>query len=206
MLTSRHAATTLTQLRAYWESLRAGGAPPMRSAVDPRGIAGTLEHAFVIERVAPGMARFRVAGMHLCDLMGMEVRGMPLSSLFEPEDRNTLSTALEQVFSGPAVFEARLSSPRGLGRPALEAHMLVLPLRDWRGQPGVAMGALVATGEIGRAPRRFGIDHRFVARLLVAPRAIDTHPALAEAAAAFAPPPAHRPEAGRPHLRLVKSD
>lgn len=211
----RNAATALTQLRAYWEALRDGGPPPMRSAVDPRGIAGALEHAFVVERVAPGVARFRVAGMHLCDLMGMEVRGMPLSALLEPEDRAVLSAGLEQVFSAPAVFEARLESPRSMGRPALEAQVLILPLRDWRGQPNVAMGGIVASGEIGRAPRRFSIAHRIVARCLVAERhpaalAARHHPALAEAAAAFTParpaPVPDRPVAGRPHLRLVKSD
>lgn len=203
---TRPARNPLSELRAYWEALRDGGAPPMRSAVDPRGIAGALEHAFVVERVASGMARFRVAGMHLCDLMGMEVRGMPLSSLFEPEDRATLSAGLDQVFAAPSIFEARLEAPRGLGRPALEAHLLILPLRDWRGQPGVAMGGLLATGEIGRAPRRFTIAHRLVARVLVARPNVESHPALAEAAAAFIPAPPDRPAKGRPHLRLVKSD
>lgn len=202
----RHAQNPLTELRAYWEALRDGGAPPMRAAVDPRGIAGALEHAFVVERMAPGIARFRVAGMHLCDLMGMEVRGMPLSSLLEPEDRAVLSAGLEQVFSGPSVFEARLESPRSMGRPALEAQLLILPLRDWQGNPGVAMGGLVATGEIGRAPRRFTIAHRIVARVLVAQPRVEDHPALAEAAATFTPAPMDRPARGRPHLRLVKSD
>lgn len=196
----------LTQLRSYWESLRDGGPPPLRSSVDPRGIAGALERAFVIERVAPGVARFRVAGMHLCDLLGMEVRGMPLSALIEPAARPALADALERVYAAPAVLEAELEAERGLGRPALTARLIVLPLRDWRGLPGVAMGGLSATGDIGRAPRRFAIRHHIVARLPASLSPAERHPALAEAAADFTPAPPDRPARGRPHLRLVKSD
>ena len=68
-------------------------AVPMRSDVDPRGIERSLEHAFILERIAPQMARFRLAGMHLTDLMGMEVRGMPTTALFAPAARAALPTS-----------------------------------------------------------------------------------------------------------------
>ena len=56
---------------------------PRRAEIDPRGIENALEYAFILERIAPGMARIRLAGIHLSDLMGMEVRGMPLTSFID---------------------------------------------------------------------------------------------------------------------------
>ncbi len=60
----------LSQVEAYWEGLRQGRDVPMRSDIDPRGIEDALEYAFILERIAPGLARLRVAGSHLSDVMG----------------------------------------------------------------------------------------------------------------------------------------
>ena len=68
----------LADLRSYWDSLRKGRAVPDRADVEPKGIRRALDYAFILERIAPGAARFRLAGRHLVDLMGMEVRGMPV--------------------------------------------------------------------------------------------------------------------------------
>ena len=84
----------LREVEAYWSGLRDGRAMPARADVDPRGIQSALEYAFILERIAPGVARFRVAGMHLNDLMGMEVRGMPLTAMFVPEGRKEISAAV----------------------------------------------------------------------------------------------------------------
>ncbi|MEL6992372.1 MAG: PAS domain-containing protein, partial [Pseudomonadota bacterium] len=50
------------KLLAYWNALRVNLDVPRRCDVDPRGIAGILSRTFILERVAPGLARFRVAG------------------------------------------------------------------------------------------------------------------------------------------------
>ena len=147
----------LTALETYWQGLRGPRLVPARSEVDPRAIQDTLEYAFILERIAPGHARFRLAGMHLNDLMGMEVRGMPLTAFFAPDARPRVSQALEQVFDAPAIARLSLSGPRGLGRPALEARLLLMPLRSDLGEVSRALGALVSVGSIGRAPRRFGV-------------------------------------------------
>ena len=60
----------LAQVRAYWQGLRQGTALPTRDKIDPRGIAEALESTFLLERIAPGVARFRIAGLHLHDLIG----------------------------------------------------------------------------------------------------------------------------------------
>lgn len=203
----------LAQLRAYWHAIGdAPGVPPLRSKIDPRGIADALEQTFLAERVAPGIARFRLAGMHLADIMGMDARGMVLSTLFDPGSRAELATTLETVFVRPAIVEIALEAERGLGRPALEARMLLLPLRSDDGRTNLALGCLATDGALGRSPRRFVTARRTVTPLTPLPvlpevgaRAAEV-PGLAEAAPPFAPAPPSVPPArrSRAHLRLVK--
>lgn len=153
--TMQHSA--ISQLEAYWHGLRSGRVVPNRSDVDPRGIDRALEYAFILERIAPGMARFRLAGMHLNDLMGMEVRGMPITSFFVPDARRQISDALEHVFEEPSIARFKLVAERGIGKPQNEAEMIILPLKSDLGDVSRALGCLVCEGEIGRTPRRFSV-------------------------------------------------
>lgn len=147
----------LGKVEAYWEGLRDGRAMPARAEVDPRGIADVLEFAFVLERVAPGVARIRLAGMHLDDLMAMSVRGMPITAMFLPEARRELQQVIENVLETPAVVRLTLGSDRGFTRPPLDGQMMLLPLRDAHGNVTRILGALETRGKIGRGPRRFMI-------------------------------------------------
>ena len=147
----------LAQLRAYWEGLRVDGGIPTRSQISPRGIESALSCTFLIERVAPGIARFRIAGMDLADFMGMEVRGLPFSSIFCPGARGELSAKLEAVFHESAILSLEMTAERGLARPALSAKMLALPLRNEQGQVALALGCMALKGQAGRTPRRFDI-------------------------------------------------
>lgn len=194
----------IQEVRAYWEALREGDMLPRRDQIDPRGMAGALEQVFLIERIGRGQARIRLAGMHLNDLMGMEVRGMPLSALFEPTARARLSEGLETVFAGPAVLDIWLEGERGVGRPALSGRMIVLPVSGSKAEPGLALGCLDTDGGLGRAPRRFAITG--LVREPIRPEAPAPRPEIAhefaEPAAVFAP----RPPRGKPMLRLVTSN
>jgi hypothetical protein len=147
----------LSQVEAYWEGLRGTRSAPLRSEVDPRGIDRALENAFILERIAPGVARFRLAGMHLNDLMGMEVRGMPITSFFSPDARRTIGDALGHVFEEPAKAEFDLVGADGAGRSKLKGRMILLPLRSDLGDVSRALGCLVSEGASGRAPHRFDI-------------------------------------------------
>ena len=200
----------LDQVRSYWHSLRVGSALPMRDAVDPRGMAEALESTFLIERIAPGIARFRIAGMHLHDLVGLDVRGMPLSTLFEPPARTRLAEGLDTVFSAPAALEMWLEGARGIGRPALEGRMLLLPLSDAQGTVSMALGCLAMAGGMGRAPRRFAITGA-LREGLAPPTAAPSGktpddfapmPTLRKMAQIHPRPATDRPKA---HLRLVYS-
>lgn len=146
----------IRQAEAYWTALRAGGAVPKRSQIDPRGLENLLGRAFILERVAPGVARFRLAGHHLSEVFGLELRGMPLTALFVSESRSRAAAALEHLFDAPAVAEFALHSPMRLGLSRLEARMILLPLRDESGAVSRALGVMVADGvPSGSKPRRF---------------------------------------------------
>ncbi|MEC7765252.1 MAG: PAS domain-containing protein [Pseudomonadota bacterium] len=157
---------SISRVEAYWEALRNGRVMPSRGDVDPRGISDVLEFAFVLEKIAPGVARMRLAGMHLNDLMAMEVRGMPITAMFLPEGRRELQSVLESVLESPAKARLTLDSDSGLTRPKLEAQMVLLPLKDEAGRPTRILGALQAKGKIGRGPRRFNITGQSVEPLL----------------------------------------
>lgn len=144
-------------VEGYWEGLRDGRLMPARGEVDPRGIAPALEFAFILEKLAPGLARIRLAGMHLNEIMAMEVRGMPITALFLPDARREMQGVLEQVFDAPSAVRLTLAGDTGFGRSPLEGQMILLPMRDDAGVPSRILGALQTHGDIGRGPRRFTI-------------------------------------------------
>jgi hypothetical protein len=195
---SGRSLSPLRQAEAYWSALRDGdGAIPLRSRIDPRGLGNILAQAFILEQIAPGLARFRLAGQTLNDLAGMEVRGMPLTALFVPAARPGVSAILTAVFDRPALAELSLTAEPCPGRPAAEARMILLPLRGASGESDRALGVMVADIAGGAPPWRFDIaDSRI-------------RPVNGPQAPAPAPVPgfaeAQTPLGGRaPHLRLVK--
>ena len=147
----------IAQVEAYWDGLRNGRLCPTRQEVDPRGIAGALHEAFILEKIAPGLARIRLAGQHLNDIMDMEVRGMPISVFFQADARKELHRALEALFDMPAQVTLSLSTEPGAFRKPIEAQMVMLPLRDEDGQITRVLGALQVDGTLKRGPHRFSI-------------------------------------------------
>lgn len=151
-------AAAVRQVEGYWEGLRAGRLVPARAELDPRGLEGALNESFLLERIAPGHARIRIAGQRLCDLMGMDMRGMPFSTLFLPAARDDVADALQAVFDEPAKVEFDVESAPGLARPALTGTVLLLPMQNDFGEITRALGCFVSDGALGRTPRRFTIE------------------------------------------------
>lgn len=182
----------LGRVESYWEGLRNGRLMPARAEIDPRGISDALQYAFVLEKLAPGLAKIRLAGMHLNTLMSMEVRGMPVSTMFLPEARRELERALASVLGAPAAVRLSLTGEKGFGRSRLDGQMLLLPVRDDRGAVTRVLGALETRGKVGRAPRRFSI------------RDIETKPLTADPLAAPRPRPGPKTEALSPRAEARK--
>jgi hypothetical protein len=201
---------SLSVIEAYWEALRDGrDQPPARAQVDPRGIENALGEAFIAERIAPGVARFRVAGVTLSDLLGMEVRGMPLTAPVVPELRERFAADLERAFAEPAIVEFAVQSPAGFGRPALQGRLLLLPLCDANGAVNCVLGGLAVEGRIGRSPRRLEPLPLRRRRIGPAAPAAATPEASAEPVAGLGEPRTRfqpATPARHQYLRLVHSD
>ncbi len=189
-----------TQVDRYWQARRGARQAPLRTDIDPRAIAPALPFVLIAERLAPGIARLRIAGSELNDLLGMEARGMPMTVFAEPEARRILSAAIDAVCNEAAVMDMRLTGPASYGRPALSGRLMLWPLASDTGVIDRLLGCLVPLGETGRAPRRFQIS--LPRRVSGPPCAVI--PGMAEPQVTFAAqPPAIR---SRGHLRLIKSD
>lgn len=156
----------VAQAEGYWNGLRGNRLLPARADLDPRGISSILQHAFILEKIAPGIAKVRLSGQRLNDLLGMEMRGMPISSIFLPEARSQIQNALERLFDGPATVHATLISKGGFTRKTLDAQLFLAPMLDDQGRVTRALGALQVGGDIDRAPRRFSFQSLSVKELL----------------------------------------
>ena len=148
----------IRQAEAYWAALRDGFGVPRRSQINPRGLENILEYAFIVERIAPGIARFRLAGHHLSDLAGMEVRGMPMTAFFTPSARGRIGAVLEHMFDAPAVAELTLTSEAKRCHPMVDARMILLPLENDHGEVTRALGVLIADGPLPQNGLRFDLD------------------------------------------------
>jgi len=206
----------LQDLVDYWERLRDGGEVPYRSEIDPRQFEYALEDMFILEDLGNGNVRIRLAGMHLCELMGMELRGMSVRALMRPEHRNAFDGALSQVLRDPAVgcFDLIAFTPTGR---KLRAAMILLPLRNDFGDVARILGCLRVHGDVAEGgPLRFAIEEAQLRQVPVRQNDPETRQALpgfAEPQASFEPePPKLRTIEGgaakpgqrrRNHLRLV---
>ena len=155
---SRATLSPLRQAEAYWAGLRRGGEIPSRAQIDPRGLENILSQTFILERVAPGIARFRLAGQRVNELAGMEVRGMPLTAFFTIEARKTVSAALESVFDNPSIVEMELQTEATRLRGSRTARLILLPLRSDLGDVSRALGVLVAEGSAAKVSQRFSVN------------------------------------------------
>jgi len=185
-------SNAIARVHAYWEGLRRNGGLPQRADIDPRALPGCLANTFLIERVSPGVSRFRLAGAVLSEVMGMDVRGMPFLALIEPAERSRMAERVEQVYQDPSILELVLESD---GNRRLGARIVLLPVESLHGVD-MALGCLQTEGLFGNAPRRFRPVRALTERILderVRP-------------AGFAEPPAsfEGPQR-RPGLRLVYS-
>lgn len=150
--------SALQELEAYWRELGGARRIPVRTQVEPARIDAILPQAFILEHVAPGVARMRVVGQALAAMSDHDLRGAPLSALFDVESRPALQGWLVRVFRGPALVEMPLRQPGGFLRPARTGRMLILPLMGAEGAVTRAIGAVMV--EPGWGERRFGLDPR----------------------------------------------
>lgn len=190
----------LSTLKSYWERLRAGRIAPYRAEIDPRQFESALENMFIIEKIAPETMRIRLAGMKICEMMGMEVRGMEPGFLVDSEDRLRFDRLLNVVMGEPAVVELKLEAPGRVGRH--QATMLLMPLRSDFGDINRVLGCTSSDSEQFAAPLAFSI--RDVSVTPIEPSAAVENrqpmPGFAEEPTEFAGAP------GAPRLRSIEGN
>ncbi|MEM8570592.1 MAG: PAS domain-containing protein [Pseudomonadota bacterium] len=145
----------LSSLKSYWERLRAGRIAPYRAEIDPRQFESALENMFIIEKIGENNMRIRLAGMKVCEMMGMEVRGMQPSYLIDDVDRQRFQRLLQVVMNEPAVVEMKLEAPNRTG--TYDAAMLLMPLRSDFGDINRVLGGVAGKGDFFAPPLSFVI-------------------------------------------------
>lgn len=190
----------LSSLKSYWERLRAGRIAPYRAEIDPRQFESALENMFIVERVGESNMRIRLAGMKVCEMMGMEVRGMEPGFLVDATDRERLERLLNVVMSEPSVVELKLEAPC---RASLyQATMLLMPLRSDFGDINRVLGCISGENDMYAAPLAFSI--RDVAVTPIEPSEGTSQgqavPGFAEAQSGFEPAQA------APRLRTIEGN
>lgn len=149
-----HEYPLVAKVCAHWASLRTRHALPARSALAPSELADALPHVFLAEFVTTRVARIRLCGHKVEEVMGMDLRGMPLTALFGPDAREDIMSALQIVGHGARATMA-LQAERGFGQPDMRAQLALMPLCDADGRITHVLGVLERHGQIGRRPRRF---------------------------------------------------
>ncbi|MCJ8139726.1 PAS domain-containing protein [Falsirhodobacter halotolerans] len=183
----------ISAVHAYWQAQRGADGVAPRDRIDPRSLPTALPNIFLIERIEPGVTRFRVAGGVLSDLMAMDVRGMPFLSLIVPTERAALATRLDDMMDGPGTLDLSLAAD------SVTARALLLPLRTLHGVDQ-ALGCLEVHGRIPAGPTRLTPIRAIGERIggYAGPEASPRLRHVAEDPVPFTPAP-------RPHLRLVHS-
>ena len=143
----------------HWSALRGHSDVPNRCEIDPRVFPDALENTFIFERIAEGDFRARLAGMNLCDMMGMEVRGQSAASFMRHSERDRIQQVLSQILIRPAIGELTLTG-RDITGKKVEVNMILLPLRSDMGEVNRVIGGISYPQTSFTAPLRFAIDEQ----------------------------------------------
>lgn len=132
----------LNDLSTYWDELRGHRVAPRRSDLNPNRFGAALEHMFILETSQDGPLRIRLAGTRLCDMMGMEPRGMPARAIFLLADQQHADNLLNEVVRNPALIDITLNATSESGA-VYEGGMMLRPLCDDFGTVTRVLGCIV---------------------------------------------------------------
>jgi hypothetical protein len=180
-------------LTGYWQAVRDDRAMPLRTDLDPRGLANVLDRVMLLDRIAPGVLRIATAGQRLQGWFGGVAAGLPLSLLFDPASREDVAALVDPALRHGKPVDLRLRGASGhalsalVGRHATEARLLLLPLADAH---GIGAG-FVAGFAADRSPPQ-GRDDRTAFRLVTAmPHAVPDQAQAADRRATSTPAAFH---------------
>ena len=147
---------TIRTLRTHWQSLRDGDELPLRSEIDPRAMPDVLDSLFILERLNPSDIRVRIAGLTVCEMMGMEVRGLSPMPFFNDNTKGRFAVILGDVMDNPVIARLGLKTKDKVGNES-SSEMILLPLRSDFGDVSRIIGCVSAPENGFTAPVRFHV-------------------------------------------------
>lgn len=188
----------INTLRTHWDKLCDGNQVPLRSDIDPRAIPDALDSLFMLERLNPEDVRCRIAGLTICEMMGMEVRGLSPMTFFTDGSRPRFAAVMNEVMSVPKIARLGLEATDKLGNNGI-AEMILLPLRSDFGEVTRIIGCVTPLSAGFTAPVRFHIKTIDLENIALKVTS------QAEKAFGFAEPRRGFIMDGSPNFRTVKS-
>ena len=132
---------TTKALFHYWTALRGDRQLPRRDEIRPADIHALLPEIFILQRQVDGAVRFRLAGTHVCDLFGQELRDQHFATLWLGEGRQEIADVAGQVMTHCAPMLLSSSGATGAG-DRLDVEVLLVPLASPDGKGDRVLGAL----------------------------------------------------------------
>ncbi len=128
-------------LFTYWNDLRRERATPVGEQIDPVALNPEIGHIFMLRRESDGTFTVALAGRQCEALSGKPLRGLNFATLWDKADERDISQFCTCVVEGllPVVIGASVS-PEGYAPESLE--LLLLPLRQINGEPGMILGSM----------------------------------------------------------------
>ena len=131
------------ELYAYWDAIRNGRIAPCRFEIEPAKISQLLRDTFIAECSCLPAFRFRLAGTQVCHYFGRELRGIDFMSLWSLEDRNNISSTLDNIVNDGAVGHGSFIAVTESNREAVFEFAL-LPLIHTGSAINRILGAITA--------------------------------------------------------------
>jgi hypothetical protein len=147
----KHATTRI--LFGYWDTLRGERAAPDRGEIEPGAIRHVLADTFILEVGSSRMTSFRLAGTRLCALLGGELKGRDLASLWPCEAKSEIGRLIGTVLDDAAGIVGGVTGSTERGA-SVDLELLLLPLRH-RGKTHVRMLGALSPATI---PLWIGVD------------------------------------------------
>lgn len=131
------------EIYAYWDTLRGNKPAPRREDFDPTKLKHHLGDLFILVDKGERTPFFRLAGTHLCDLFGRELRDSPFSDLWPAASATFPCRVARGILQHqlPVVFDIEAEDDHGAASLAFE--MLLLPLSSDNDTAPRLLGALL---------------------------------------------------------------
>ncbi|OCJ68966.1 PAS domain-containing protein [Agrobacterium tumefaciens] len=131
------------EIYAYWDTLRGNKPAPRREDFDPTKLKHHLGDLFILVDKGERTPFFRLAGTHLCDLFGRELRDSPFSDLWPAASATFPCRVARGILQHqlPVVYDIEAEDDHGAAPLAFE--MLLLPLSSDNYTAPRLLGALL---------------------------------------------------------------